>query len=118
MLNAPPYQFHGIPDGSQPSILSCFANNQAHLAFRMCRGTVVGLIWTFLVLGTQGYNLKEDDLGPLVGGGQSDSLFGWSLQHFKNDLFVGAPREDGKGAVYKCTNLDTLPKCTKMTVPR
>ena len=40
---------------------------------------------------THGYNLNENDLGDLVGDRNVDSLFGWSLQHFNNELYVGAP---------------------------
>jgi len=67
---------------------------------------------------TQGYNLNEKYLGSLVGDGQAESLFGWSLQHFQNDTYVGAPREGGTGAVYRCTNMGTSPSCSKMSSVR
>jgi len=67
---------------------------------------------------THGYNLNENDLGDLVGDRNVDSLFGWSLQHFNNELYVGAPGKGGAGAVYQCTNIDAFPNCKEMSSPR
>jgi len=74
------------------------------------------LLFTCLILGNQGYNLNEDHLGVLEGDGQPDSLFGWALQHFKNELYVGAPGEGGAGIVYRCTSIDTRPSCQQISV--
>ena len=42
----------------------------------------------------------------------SASGFGWSMTHFNNDLYVGAPLTDqAKGAVYQCENLQNSPNC-------
>eukprot|EP00092_Neocalanus_flemingeri_P029458 GFUD01031988.1.p1 GENE.GFUD01031988.1~~GFUD01031988.1.p1 ORF type:complete len:997 (+),score=213.69 GFUD01031988.1:96-3086(+) len=83
----------------------------------MGRGMVSGFILVTLASETLGYNLNENNFGTLEGNGNADSLFGWSLQHFKGDLFVGAPGDDKKGAVYQCTNIDTSPDCKKMETP-
>ena len=40
------------------------------------------------------------------------SGFGWTMTHFNNDLYVGAPLSDqAKGAVYQCKNLQSSPNC-------
>lgn len=40
------------------------------------------------------------------------SGFGWTMTHFNNDLYVGAPLTDeAKGAVYQCKNLQSSPNC-------
>ena len=40
------------------------------------------------------------------------SGFGWTMTHFNNDLYVGAPLADqAKGAVYQCKNLQSSPNC-------
>ena len=45
----------------------------------------------------------------------SDQLFGWSMSHFKEDLYVGAPLENQEdGALYKCSNLERSPTCEKV----
>ena len=42
----------------------------------------------------------------------SASGFGWTMTHFNNDLYVGAPLSDqAKGAVYQCKNLQSSPNC-------
>ena len=73
------------------------------------------LLLTCLILGTHGYNLKEDDLGVLKGDGQAESLFGWALQHFNDELYVGAPGEGGTGKLYRCSNIDTRPSCRQIS---
>jgi len=64
------------------------------------------------------YNINDLDLADLKGDSNPDSLFGWSIQHFNNHLYVGAPNEGGKGAVYECSNINNLPSCSKMSTPR
>ena len=73
------------------------------------------LLFTTLILGSHGYNLNQDHLGLLVGDGKAESLFGWALQHFNNELYVGAPGEGGTGELYSCTDIDRQPKCQKMS---
>ena len=47
--------------------------------------------------------------------GSNINLFGWSMKHFKGELYVGAPLEtDERGGLYKCTNLKTSPTCEKV----
>ena len=42
-------------------------------------------------------------------------LFGWSMSHFQEGLYIGAPLEDQeKGALYKCSNLERTPTCQKV----
>ena len=45
----------------------------------------------------------------------SDQLFGWSMIHFKEDLYVGAPLGNQEvGTLYRCRNLEISPTCEKV----
>ena len=58
----------------------------------MCSATLL-----FLLIPTcLGYYLNNENLHQLDPG-SSSVLFGWSMVHFKNDLYIGDPRKYGKG---------------------
>merc|ERR1719430_307789 len=64
---------------------------------------LVGVLW--MGLSSLAYNLnpKEEQLVTNAGR-MRDSLYGWSLQHFNNKLYVGAPKTSNpsSNAVTEC----------------
>ena len=93
-------------------------SSPAQSIFMMGRCSVGLFLLAILPFCIHGYNLNENNLGNLVGDRNNNSLFGWSLQHFNDELYIGAPGENGTGAVYRCANIDTFPNCKKMSSPR
>ena len=88
------------------------------------------LLWLLFPALLHGYFLDEDATWKQPGNiyqtpnfgycktfveGSNINLFGWSMKHFKGELYVGAPLEtDERGGLYKCTNLKTSPTCEKV----
>lgn len=62
-----------------------------------------------------GYSLNHNNLedGLLKGG---DGLFGWSMVHHHQSLYVGAPLADGSGRVIRCQDIDTRPTCSQGSI--
>merc|ERR1719264_1278940 len=63
---------------------------------------VVGVLW--LASNGLAYNLNQKH-EQLDGGRMANSLYGWSLQHFDNKLYVGAPmtNDPTRNAVTECS---------------
>jgi len=62
-----------------------------------------------------GFTLDEDNEIVLKPPGLSaNSLLGWSMAHYNQDMILGAPLESGNGSVFRCTNLNQgQPRCSK-----
>merc|ERR1719264_1733464 len=74
---------------------------------------VVGVLWLASNGLAYNLNLKHEQLD---GGQMANSLYGWSLQHFNNKLFVGAPMTDDptSDAVTECSL--TQGRCNPVSV--
>ena len=71
-------------------------------------GPVVIFPIALLLVSVSGYNLNDVNLtdGLL----QGDRLFGWSMVHYQQDLYVGAPLSD---KVLRCQSLASSPNCSE-----
>jgi len=77
---------------------------------------LVGLMWSALPCFAYNINPEKEELVP-SGGRMEGSLYGWSLQHFDNKLYVGAPLTDNPttNAVTECS-LAHPPRCSSISV--
>ena len=76
----------------------------------------MGVPWLLvpcLVSGLSAYNLYDNlNDGSLLGG----QLFGWSMVHHHQDLYVGAPLAGEAGKVLRCQSLASKPVCGEGTI--
>ena len=91
-------------------------------------------IFLCLLKSTFCFNINDDHIGTL-NADSTTKLLGWSLKHFKDDLYIGAPLTSQatgnlflslsllcqwefvlQGAIYKCSDLKTSPRCVKVAV--